>query len=386
MASGECVPAPVRELPQPPASLRNHLGRQVPRETRRPRPGARRVAEHVVVGERHLFQTVAGPLKRVLRFAREPDNHVGPQAESGNHLHCPIRKLAIVPHGVAAAHSGEHLVVPALHREMEVTAQGAALGHPLEQAVLHGGGLDRGDPDPLDPRNFLEPVRNVGERASSAPVPPDVHAGEHQLLVAGHGEVLGLPDQVGEPPAALPAPRVGNDAERTEEVAAVLHLEIGAGGVITPGGRDLELMPGNPRRVENHGFREFPRSIEVVGKGLLELGPDDHVHPGDFPECVQTGLRVTPRHHHKGFGRVAQGPPHGVAAVSLRAVGHRAGVDHHEIGRIPPGNDRVAFARELPCPVRRLRVVETTTQRCKRCPWHGREFNQPSTGPGGEGR
>ena len=243
VAAGERVPAPVGQFPQRSAPLGDHLGGEVFGKTRGPRPGTRRVAEHVVVGERHLFEAVASAPEGVVRFTRESDDHVGPEPEAGHHLHRPIRELAILPEGVAAAHSGQHTVVAALHREVEVAAERSAFGHALEQAILDGGGLDRGDPDPPHSRDLLEPVRDVGERPSPAPVAPDVDPGEHQFLVASLGQLPRLADQVVETPAALPAARVGDDAERAEEVAAVLHLQVGAGGVVTPGGGDLELVP-----------------------------------------------------------------------------------------------------------------------------------------------
>ena len=305
MAAGEGVPAPVGELPQRAAPPGDHLGGKVSGKGRGPGPGARRVAEHVVVGERHRFQAVAGAPERFVRLAGESDDHVGPEPESGHRLHRPVRKLAVVPKGVAAAHPGQHAVVAALHRKVEIAAERSAFRHAFEEAVLDGGGLDRGDPDPLHPRNLLEPVRNVGERPSPAPVAPDVDPGEHELPVAGLGQFLRLADQVVEAPAALPAARVGNDAERAEEVAAVLHLQVGAGRVVAPGGGNLELVPGDPGGVQDDRLREFPGPVQIVRERLLELRPHDHVHSRDLAERVETRLGVATRHHHEGLRRPA---------------------------------------------------------------------------------
>ena len=371
MGGGELAAAAVGVLPQRPAALGDHFRRQVTRLAGGLRPGAGRVTEHMVVREGEVGEPAAGAVEGGVGLPGESHDHIGAEAEPGHRFRGALRELPVLPGGVAAAHPFENGVVAALRRQVEVAAEFPAVRHSPQQPLLHRRGFDGGDADALDPGDLLQMVGDIGERAPPAAVPPDVHAGEHQFAVAGLGEFPGLAQQVVEAAAALPAPGVGNDAERTEEVAAVLHLQVGAGRVVPPGRRNLELFAGDPRRVEDDRLGQFPRTVEVVGEGVLELRSDDQVHAGDLPEGVQAGLRVAAGDDHEGVGGVAERPAHGVAAVRLRPVRDRTGVDDGHFRRFAPGDDRVAFVRELPRPGRGLGVVQATTERSESGPRHG---------------
>ena len=130
-------------------------------------------------------------------------------------------------------HALEDEIVAGLQRQMQMRHQSAVLRQRIEQVAVGLDGIDRRQPQPLQLRHVLEDLldqraefwraRQIGAIAG------DVDAGQHDLAITVADEPAHVIDHRAHRHRARIAAAIRNDAERAAMVAAVLHLDEGAG-------------------------------------------------------------------------------------------------------------------------------------------------------------
>ena len=132
--------------------------------------------------------------------------------------------------GIRTAHPLEHLVVPGLHRQVDVLAHLGQIGHRLDYPPAHVRGMGRQESDAFQARNVIEPRQQVCQVRTFLQV---VSVGVNRL--SQHGDFLDAPlgkqgnfaHHLVNRAADLPAPSVGDDAKRAHQVAPVDDGNVG---------------------------------------------------------------------------------------------------------------------------------------------------------------
>ena len=158
-----------------------------------------------------------------------------------------------------------------------------------------------------------------------------VHPGQHHLVIAAIHQTLDLVHDNTRRHRARIAPTIGDDAERTAMVTAVLHLHIGARARTKP----VDQMPGSFGHghdiVDLHALR-FTHEIRRQPPpclGLHFLGIADHgVHLGHGGKCLGLGLGGAAGHDEPRIGVFATQFANLLPRLAYRLGGYGAGIDH----------------------------------------------------------
>ena len=167
-------------------------------------PGRARVAEDMLLGERHLADERQAVGVLLLGLAREPDHHVGGDRDLRHRRPHPLDQRAEVGRAVATHHPPQHRVRAALERQVEVATHPGLLPQ-VQEAVRPVLRLDRRDPDAR--RSASRPAARAASSVSVGPLPcahpprlaipvravrADLDPAQHDLAVAQAVEQLDL--------------------------------------------------------------------------------------------------------------------------------------------------------------------------------------------------
>ncbi len=358
------------------------VGRDVVGELRRRRPGARRVGrgEDLVVADG--LEKGESLLELRLGLAAEADDDVGRDGDAGDGLADPVEPLLVVLDGVLAAHPVEDGVRARLDRQVEVLADGAALGQRRDQPVRQvprvrgdepqapDGVAAIGGPQRVDGADELGQVGAPGEVEPAARPALGIHVGEarfgpevmavrvdvlaeqRDLAIAGGGEGARLVDDVVERPAALGAPAERDDAVGACLVAAVDDRQPGRDGRAARHGpvRDRgRAGAGQVVRHPDHGPPDGRGAADGADRGLrrgqpqpidqlgLLVGSQEEVHrrvASPQPGAIRLAHRAAGQHDpHRGIGGLQlRQLAHPADDLLLGSLADRARVDDDEVG------------------------------------------------------
>ena len=277
----------------------------------------------------------SGALERGVVLAGEPRDEIGPDRRVRQQLADHREALGCERGVVAPAHAAEDPVVRRLQRHVEVRADRRRRRHRAHQWLRHLVRIDGRQANATEPPLLDERVQQpdqIDARVEVVPPPAEVHAGEHDLVEATRRERIQLgEDGPGRQAAARPAGQ-GNDAEGAEQVAPLLHLQEGArlpveaacaerlDRRLAPAVADLDA--GHAGHARGHRLDE---GVEPVQADHVV----DRLHGGRRPRLC---LRIASGEDH-ARGRIrAPRAPRQPPALGIRRVGHRAGVDDHDVG------------------------------------------------------
>jgi hypothetical protein len=188
----------------------------------------------------------------------------------------------------------------------------------------------------------LAEARRAGQVGAIA---GQVHAGQHHFGMA-FGELGDAVDHRARGHRAAVAAAIGDRAEGTAMVAAILHLHECAGVRGEAGGEMRRRLAHGHDVLHHHRLGRQP------GIGPQLLGIADHpVHLGHRRERLRVDLRRAAGHHQLGAWPLAARAADRLAGLLDGFVGHRATVDHDRVTIGQQSTDRLA-----------LREVEPATQ------------------------
>ena len=346
------------------------------------------IAEDMDLVEADPLQEGAGLLEFLLRLAGEAHDHIGRDGRPVIVAAQKVNAPGVLHRRVVAVHAAQGRVASALQGEMEVGADLVQGGELPDEALRHDPGLQRAHADPLQPPDGTEPAQERQEGfARPERVKPDravrteieavgahMDPGQHDLPDAACDQVSHLLQDILRLPAADAAARVGDDAVAAELVAAVLDLDVGPGvsRVRQPHGfilrrRGQVLPPGG--LALRHGLRllrcPLSGSSRAAGSALCPAGhsllPPGQISCQDVPDLrlavvadhqidrfvplhpVRVGLHIAAHGDDHRVRVLLFGPVQHLAALAVRNVGHRAGVDHIDIRPLVKGDFEIAL-------------------------------------------
>ncbi len=188
------------------------------------------IGEDVQVGDGQFGQKRNGVLEPLVRFGRKSHDDV--HADGGIwHGFLDARNAIRVEFAaISAAHLAEHEVIATLQWKVEV---GHERPGPCNKFDDFGGeqvGFARRDAEALDAVYGIQGAQEVNQAlASLLSEEADVDAGQDNLPVSRFGNVLGLSQNAIDGVRSTAPTRLGNRAEGTGVVTAVLYLQKGAG-------------------------------------------------------------------------------------------------------------------------------------------------------------
>src|SRR5262249_21384593 len=133
-----------------------------------------------------------------------------------------VEALEVAGHRVVALHPAQHLVAPALDRQVEVRRDARLVSEGVDQRVGPGMRMAGGEAPALDAPGLAGPEQQLGEGDATA-VGVDVLADEGDLADTHGGEGGDLLQDLDEGAADLAASGVWHDAEAADVVAALHH-------------------------------------------------------------------------------------------------------------------------------------------------------------------
>ena len=283
-----------------------------------------------------LFQKFAALFKIGLRLAGEAADAVGGKADraaavGGADL---VHHLCILLGSVNAAHPAQGGGAAALEAQVELRAELVHRGQPGDVLRREHVGVQAAQTDPLDALHlsaFFHQLHQIGPGVQT--VAGQGNGAEHDLAVAGGGQLAQLLQDAVLGAAAHRAAGAGDDAVGALTVAAVLYLDKGAG---------VGLEPLHWQFLE-------PLALRVGGDGddaLVAVQQLEHIIEDGFPVAVaadQVGLhelgrflgeslRVAAGEDGDGAGVLALGPAEPLAALLVAEVGDGAAVHHKDVG------------------------------------------------------
>ena len=283
----------------------------------------------------------------------------------------PLHHFPELAGPVAAGHPSENLVIPTLQGQVDMAAEARRVTHESNHFRFHLVGMKRTQ---AKARHccVLEKASDEGRQRDLGPevpaIRPQVYPGKHNLGMARSRQALCLCHHVIRMETAIRTPDRRNDAEGAGKVTAILNLQEEASSIrplrrrCTVKGpdftdvtdRDQGLAPlftayTRPEKPRTGKTRLPAVAIWSVVPGRQVLGL-----PGRTPEMAHQlhllgvaqdqidtfnggdpfgrSLGVTAGHHHKGHGISADSLADEAASIGICPLGHRAGIDHVDLG------------------------------------------------------
>src|ERR671937_692715 len=196
-----------------------------------------------------------------------------------------------------------------------------------------------------------------------------IDARERDLRVPTLDDPCDLIDDARGLDTATGAPRARHDAEGAAVLTAVLHFHERARA---PGYSRRQIDVGNARRREIADFdarrsaRGLQQVIEQRRQARLVSVADDEVHAGLARDLGRARLRPAAGDDHTRVGIAAARAANRLAIGDLRARGHRAGVDDHDVGGRTERYRREAARLERRLQLLAVHLVEAAAQRGER--------------------
>ena len=164
---------------------------------------------------------------------------------------------------------------------------------------------------------------------------PDIDARQHDLASTFASDTLGFGDDLGDRAATASPSGLGDGAVGAVVVTAVLYLQEVARALV--GGR-ADAEGAYVLRAPSHdtGTRiTGALQIEVVGDVELLLRSDDQMDTLDVCDLLGAELGIAARHDDEGARMLTGSLADHRAALLVRQLRHRAGVDDADVGYLP---------------------------------------------------
>ena len=163
---------------------------------------------------------------------------------------------------------------------------------------------------------------------------------EHHLAVSGCGQLVQLVQDALLGTAAHRATGTGDDAVGALAVAAVLHLDKGAGVGLKPlHGQLLEPLAPGVGRNGHDPLMAIQQLHDIFKDGFPVAVAADQIGLQKPGGLLGERLGVAAGQHGDGTGVLPLGPAEPLAALLVAKVGHGAAVDHKHIGLFPLRDD-----------------------------------------------
>lgn len=292
--------------------MRRHSSRE--REGFRPFTGGER--EDMNLPEAALFKESKSLCECAFVLPGEADEQIGTDVDiipekSTNSLHY----ITILRRRIPSVHKREYPVASALKGNMEMRLESVSFCKRFKQAVVDSQRFDRTEAKtakPLDQRYFSDKLRQ--RYLTVLAVQPQMHPGEHDLTAAGRNYGTNLLQYIVRRATDGKSSSIGNCTVGTEMIAAVLHLDEGAG--MKQRLREEKRIPLRTVKDILTAYRKTPGIIpeELCKKKrnmLFFPVADEQMNPERLRLFLRKMLRPAPaRDDNRAGGRSAYPPDH----------------------------------------------------------------------------
>ena len=308
------------------------------------------VGEHMDLQEADLLEEGTAFLKVSLGLTGEAADAVGGKADralpiGGADL---IHHLGVLLRGVDPAHPAQGGGAAALQAEVELGAELFHRCQPGDELRGQHVGVQAAQTDPLDALHlsaFFHQLHQIGPGVQT--VAGQGNGAEHDLAVAGGGQLAQLLQDAVLGAAAHRAAGAGDDAVGTLTVAAVLHLDKRAGVGLEPlHGQLLKQLAPLVGRNGNDTLVAVQQLEHIVQDGLAVSVAADEISLHELGSFLGESLRIAAGEHGHGTGIFALGAAQPLAALLVAEVGHGAAVHHKNIRFFALRHDGEASAPE----------------------------------------
>ena len=228
---------------------------------------------------------------------------------------------------------------------MELRAELFHRSHPANILIVQHIGIQTAQTDTLNTGHGGRLLNQLCKAcAAVGAVAGQADGRQHDLLVAGIRQAAQLVQYAGLVTAAHRPAGAGDHAVGTAAVAAVLHLDKGAGVLGKFVHRQfLEPLSLFVRADIHHTLGLAVQHLLHIGQnGAAVAGAGHNIGLGNFGGLLGEGLRVAPGQHRHGTGILALGAAQPLAAFLIAEVCHSAAVDDIDIGAFLIGDNGVA--------------------------------------------
>ena len=294
------------------------------------------VGEDMHLEETDLLQEGAALLKVFYRLTGEAADAVGGEADG------PVavggadvgHDLGVLLGGIDAAHPAQGGRAAALQAQVELGAELVHCGQPGDELRREHVGVQAAQADALDAIDLgalFHQFHEVGAGVEAVAGQGD--GAEHDLPVAGSGQLAQLVQDAGLGAAAHRAAGAGDDAVGALAVAAVLYFNERARVRLEPlHGQLLEPLAALVGGDGDDPLVAVQQLEHIVEDGLAVAVAADEVCFQKIRGLFGEGLGVAAGEHRHGAGVLALGPAEPLAALLVAEVGHGAAVDHKDVG------------------------------------------------------
>ncbi len=197
---------------------------------------ARRVREDVQPGQAEVADRGQRVGEHPIGLGRKSGDQVGAENDVGAGAAQAIDDAGGVGARMAALHPLQHQIVRRLQAEMDVRHQPRFAGEGGDEVVVDRRRIEAGQPKPgkqwHPPQQRAHHVPKGRTVRQVRTVRADIDAGQHHLKMTGIDEAFdGCHDPIGIDAATGPTDK-GDDAEGAAVIAALLHLDEGAGATL----------------------------------------------------------------------------------------------------------------------------------------------------------
>jgi hypothetical protein len=222
---------------------------------------------------------------------------------------------------------------PACSAQVQIGHQPRLGLEQLEQVRIDLGRVDRRQAQARQVGDQLEDAAHQlaqGRLAGQVRAPGgDVDAGQHHLVIALGRQAADLLDHLAGRGRARVSPAIGDDAEGAAVIAAVLDLDIGPGAVLEAGDQVTGGLLDRHDVVDPHAGGGVEQGAR---RGLLGVA-QHQVHLRHGGEGGGVDLGGAAGDDQPGVRPLAAGLADRLTRLAHGLVGHRAGVEHHRVGR-----------------------------------------------------
>ena len=259
-----------------------------------------------------------------------------------------VHHLGVLLRGIDPAHPAQGGGAAALQAEVELRAELFHRCQPGDELRGQHVGVQAAQTDPLDALHlsaFFHQLHQIGPGVQT--VAGQGNGAEHDLAVAGGGQLAQLLQDAVLGAAAHRAAGAGDDAVGTLAVAAVLHLDKGAVVGLEPlHGQLLKQLAPLVGCNGNDALVAVQQLEHIVQDGLAVSVAADEVGLHELGSFLGESLRIAAGEHGHGTGIFALGAAQPLAALLVTEVGHGAAVHHKNIRLFALRHDGEASAPE----------------------------------------
>ncbi len=185
------------------------------------------------IGEPGLADKAACVRSHLLGLGRETGDEIGAEGGIGAQAAHLVAEVDRMLAQMAALHALEDHVVAGLHRQMEMRHQPLFLGDGAQEGVVGFDGIDGGDAQALQfghqLQDLLHQLAEAGRARQIGTIGGEIDACQHEFREPGLDQPARFVDHRAHRHAARVPAAIGNNAEGAAMIAAILHLQEGAG-------------------------------------------------------------------------------------------------------------------------------------------------------------